>query len=72
MLATVAAEQCFTEGEVRLEDGLTQNEGRVEICLNGEWGTICDHQWGASEARIVCQQLGLPAECKLPKEIVAI
>ncbi|CAI8020958.1 Neurotrypsin [Geodia barretti] len=58
----VAAEPCSTDGQVRLADGLTANEGRVEICLDGEWGTICDHHWGSSEARIVCQQLGLPAE----------
>ncbi|CAI8020957.1 Galectin-3-binding protein A [Geodia barretti] len=61
-LALVAAEPCSTDGQVRLADGLTANEGRVEICLDGEWGTICDHHWGSSEARIVCQQLGLPAE----------
>ena len=62
-LAAVAAESCSTDGQVRL-DGPTANEGRVEICLDGDWGTICDHHWGSSEARIVCQQLGLPAERK--------
>lgn len=61
---SVGAEQCSTVGQVRLADGATANEGRVEICLDGEWGTICDHHWGPSEARIVCQQLGMPAERK--------
>ena len=64
MCTTVSTEQCSTEGEVRLADGATVNEGRVEICLGGEWGTVCDHQWGPLEARVVCKQLGLHYECK--------
>lgn len=47
-----------TDGEVRLSNGTLSNEGRVEICFNKEWGTICDDEWGASEARVVCKQLG--------------
>ena len=60
--AAVSAEECTTEGEVRLADGETANEGRVEVCVDGLWGTVCDHTWGAAEARVVCNQLGLPAE----------
>ena len=39
-------------------DGPAENEGRVEICLQREWGTICDDGWGSDEARVVCRQLG--------------
>ena len=60
--AAVSAEECTTEGEVRLADGATVDEGRVEVCVDGLWGTVCDHTWGAAEARVVCNQLGLPAE----------
>ncbi len=46
------------EGDIRLMDGSTPNEGRVEIFHAGQWGTVCDDSWGAEEALVVCMQLG--------------
>ena len=43
---------------VRLSNGTIPNEGRVEININGHWGTICDIYWDTNDASVICRQLG--------------
>ena len=38
--------------------GASSNEGRVEVCVNGMWGTVTNYQWDSREATVVCKQLG--------------
>ena len=46
------------DGEIRLVGGLSAQEGRVEVCYSGVWGTVCGDLWGTGETSVVCRQLG--------------
>ena len=39
-------------------NGTTAYEGRVEICYDGVWGSVCDQNWDYWDAAIVCLQMG--------------
>lgn len=54
-----------SEGDVRLVDDMTgllsgryPQKGRVEVCHDMKWGTICAHSFDTVDARVVCSQLG--------------
>ena len=41
-----------------MQNGSNPLEGRVEVCYNKAWGTICDTSFSTSDATVVCRQLG--------------
>lgn len=47
-----------THGDVRIVDGANNMEGRVEVCVNSRWGTVCHDYWSQVDANVVCRQLG--------------
>ena len=65
-MSTTRNDDC-THGSVRLgsssdvsEDGEGSagvREGRVEVCVNRAWGTVCENSFTQEEADVVCRQL---------------
>ena len=39
-------------------NGRKPEEGRVEIQINGTWGTVCDDGFDNNEARVICKMMG--------------
>ena len=57
--------QCGS-GDVRLMDGNVTSllAGRVEVCISGVWGTVCNDGWDQRDADIVCRQLRSTSSCE--------
>jgi len=51
-------DDCWADVAVRLVGGATANEGRLELFLNGEWGTVCDSGFRDIETQVACNNLG--------------
>ena len=58
-------DKCVT-GEARLVGGSVKSEGRVEVCINSIWGSVCSgyyywwwsNRWDSSDTKVLCRQLG--------------
>ena len=46
------------DGALRLVDGTAPNGGRLEVNYKGAFGSVCEDNFGTSEAATVCHQLG--------------
>ncbi len=73
--ATAGAPSVCQTGNVQLVGGSSAREGRLEVCLRNQWGTVCDDSLDRNTANVVCQQLGLKdfgTECFYHKILCSI
>lgn len=47
------------QGTTRLQSGVNNTSGRVEVCVNGGWSTVCDKGLDYTDGRVICRSLGL-------------
>ncbi len=53
-----------SDGDIRLEGSSRSLQGRVEVCYDGVWGTVCNSLWNKADATVVCRQLGYSSSGK--------
>ncbi|XP_011818943.1 PREDICTED: T-cell differentiation antigen CD6 isoform X2 [Colobus angolensis palliatus] len=58
---------CSEHQSWRLTGGADPCEGQVEVHFRGVWNTVCDSEWYASEAKVLCQSLGCGTAIERPK-----
>ena len=60
------------EGQLRLVDKISPSSGRLEILLNGLWGTVCSYHFDFRDAVVACKELGYTRLAQLIRKLVLI
>lgn len=64
MFTTTAQGSSCKEGSVRLVNGSIEQEGRMEVCIGGIWGSVCSSGWSYANSYVACSQLGHRNGCE--------
>ena len=59
---TNRTEEPCNDRDLRVVNGTSPREGRVEVCYNQAWGTICNVVYGMHAAEILCTALDFEGE----------
>ena len=66
LISIISGTTC-EEDDIRLVGGYSVKEGRVQVCYNGTWHSVCADRWSDKEASVVCSTLGYPSSAGLGK-----
>lgn len=61
-------EHCNVPFEIRLANGNTAYEGRIEVRHHGVWGTVCDDDFSNAAATVICRSLGFNGRALAKKD----
>ena len=54
---TCSPKASCSNGDLYLEDGLSEYEGRLVVCYNNTWGTVGNNGWDHSASEVACRQM---------------
>ena len=60
-LPPVPANSLCEDGDLRLDTRDAIVGGRLDVCYDGIWGSVCNEMWTDLDVRVACNQLGLPS-----------
>ncbi|XP_076629427.1 uncharacterized protein LOC143345828 isoform X2 [Colletes latitarsis] len=63
-----SSEHCDAPFELRLTNGSSPLEGRVEVRHHGIWGTVCDDDFSNAAATVICRSLGYGGRAAVKKD----
>ena len=49
----------MTNGTIRMDNGSYYMAGGLQVCINDQWATVCQHNFDRNDATVACRQLGL-------------